>query len=370
MIVGVLKEIKDNENRVAITPNGVQEFVSKGHELLVEKDAGIGSGFSNEEYEKAGAILIGTPKELCEKAELVMKIKEPIKEEHTYFRKDQVLFTYFHFASMRELTDNMISSNAACVAYETVELEDRSLPLLAPMSEVAGKMSIHIGAHYLAKFAGGKGILLAGVTNVKPGNVVIIGGGVVGESAAKVALGMGANTTVIELRDERIEELKKLYPKLNLVKSNPENIANEVPKADLLVGGVLVAGAEAPKLVSRENVAKMAPGSVIVDVAIDQGGCIETSRPTSHSDPVYVEEGVTHYCVTNMPGAFPRTSTFAITAATLPYAIEMADKGWKTALKENPALMKGLNMIDGKVTYKGVADAFGMEYVEPEKALG
>jgi alanine dehydrogenase len=367
MIVGVLKEIKTKENRVALTPYGAKQFVARGHEVLVERHAGAGSGFSDEEYVSAGAKIVESPKEICERAELVLKIKEPLPQEYGYFRPKQMIFTYFHFASSKELTLAMIETRSACIAYETVEV-DGKLPLLAPMSSVAGQMAPLIASWFLAKHNGGRGVLLSGLEGAPRAKVVIIGAGFVGENALKNALALRAEVTVIEKNEARIEVLKKKYPEATFLKSTPEIIDEEARKADVLIGAVLLPGAMAPKLVKEETVKNMKKGAVIVDVAIDQGGCVETARPTTHEDPVYEKHGVIHYCVTNMPGAYPRTSTIALTNATLPYAIELADKGLM-ALKENEALKKGLNIYDGKVVYKAVADAFGLPYTPVEEVL-
>lgn len=367
MIVGVLKEIKNNENRVALTPRGAKELVKAGHIVLVEKGAGLGSGFKDEEYVKEGAQIIAAPKELCKKADMVVKVKEPLPQEYDYFKPKQILFTYFHFASGEELTKAMISRKITCIAYETVEKEGK-LPLLKPMSEVAGQMSVIMGAYYLAKPYQGKGTLLSPVENTKPSKTVIIGGGVVGENALKNAVGLRGTVVLFEINDNRIAELKKLYPMVRYEKPDKEKIEKELEDTDLLVGAVLVKGAKAPKLVTKEMVAIMKDGSVITDVAIDQGGCVETSKATSHADPIYKVGGVTHYCVANMPGAYPRTSTIALTAATLPYTIKLANKGLN-ALKEDPGFMAGLNIYKGKITYKGVAEAFGMQYVDPKSLL-
>lgn len=365
MNVGVLREIKDKENRVALTPEGAKKLVAAGHKVFFERKCGAGSGINNKDYEAVGATMIESPKELVKKCDLILKVKEPVEEEHIYFDESKMLFTYFHFASSSELTENMLKSGAACIAYETVEDKGGKLPLLRPMSEVAGKMSTQMGAYYLMKHKGGKGLLIGGVTGAKPATVVVIGGGVVGKCAAEIAVGMGAATTILELSGDRVKELKKMLPKANVLKSSPEIVDEWVKKADVLIGAVLVPGAKAPKVVSAKQVHSMENGSVVVDVAIDQGGCIETSRPTSHSGPTYEVGGVVHYCVTNMPGAFCRTSTYALTEATLPYVMKLADKGLK-ALKDDKGFMLGLNMYKGKVTCKGVADAFGMQYTDPK----
>lgn len=367
MIVGCLKEIKDNENRVALTPQGAKAFVQKGHAVLLEKNSGKGSGFSNAEYRKAGASIIPSPKQICSRAELVLKIKEPLPREYGYFHANQLLFTYFHFASSRKLTEAMVKSKATCIAYETVE-ERGKLPLLKPMSIVAGKMSTLIGAYYLAKFAGGKGILASSVGGVQPAKFLVVGGGNVGENAARVALGIGADVTVLDISAAKRKQLKRSLRGAKILPSTPKTIQKLVPCADVLVGAVLVSGAKAPKVVPASLVKRMQLGSVMVDVAIDQGGCIATSKPTSHSKPVFRKYGVTHYCVTNMPGAFPRTSTLALTNATLPYALQLARFGEK-AFKKNSALAKGANIFRGRITNEGIARAFNMQFAPISKLL-
>ncbi len=363
MIVGVPKEIKDNENRVAITPAGVKALTQAGHQVLVQKSAGSGSGITDQEYQDAGASLPGEAKQVFEESDLIMKVKEPMPTEYQLIKEGQIVFTYFHFAASRELTQAMMDRNAVCLAYETVETEDRKLPLLAPMSEVAGKMAGHVAAYFLALPNGGKGILMGGVPGVKPAKVLVIGGGTVGTNAAKVAAGIGANVTIFDISLNRLKYLDDIMPRnVNFLVSNQHNIEQEIKDSDAVIGAVLVPGAAAPKLVSEEMVKSMQPNSVIVDVAIDQGGCIATSKPTSHSEPTFKLHGVLHYCVTNMPGAFARTSTFALTNATLPYALEIANKGYQKALISNPAIARGLNILDGKVTYKPVADTFGYQY--------
>lgn len=373
MIVGIPKEIKNNENRVGIIPIGVKELVKNGHTVLVEKNAGVNSGITNEEYRNAGAEIVKA-KEVYSRAEMIMKVKEPLPSEYPLIKPNQIIFTYFHFASSRELTEAMLKSNAICIAYETVE-DESGLPLLEPMSEVAGKMAIQIAAYYLQKPLGSKGILLSGVSGVEPANIVVIGGGTVGRNAARLAASMGAHVTILQRKGKTFEHLEKMlnknhpeYFNFSLVESTPENIKNELKKAEVVIGAVYVRGHEAPKIVTREMIKVMKTGSVIVDVAIDQGGIFETSRATTHSDPVYIEEGVLHYCVANMPGAFPRTSTFALTNATLPYALKLANEGLNT-LKKDKGFLKGLNVFKGKVTNRGVADAFGMEYVDPRSLL-
>ena len=371
MIIGVPKEIKNNENRVAVTPAGVSELKKHGHKVYVQKSAGEGSGFADEEYVAAGAELLATIEEVYGIAEMIIKVKEPIDSEYPLIKKDQLLFTYFHFASHEPLTHAMINSGAVCLAYETVEKADRSLPLLVPMSEVAGRMSVQEGAKYLEKPMGGRGILLGGVPGVKPAEVVVLGGGIVGTQAAKMAAGMGAQVTIMDISLPRLRQLDDSMPaNVSTQYSNDYNVFSAIKTADLVIGGVLIPGAKAPKMITREMLPHMKKGAVIVDVAIDQGGCFETSKPTTHADPIYVVDGVIHYCVANMPGAVPYTSTLALTNATLPYAIQLANKGWKKACIENAELKPGLNVVHGKVVYKGVADAFHLEYTPVENVLG
>ena len=369
MRVGVLKEIKTKEHRVSMTQSGVEQMTAHGHEVMVEARAGDGSGFYDEDYVKTGATICNSPKEIYEKCDMVMKVKEPLPVEYPLIRKGQVLFTYFHFAASFELTQAIIDSGSIAVAYETVELENGSLPLLTPMSEVAGKMAIQEGAKYLEKTYGGSGVLLSGVSGVDPGTVLVIGGGIVGTAAAKVACGMGAKVYLLDTDIERLRYLSDVMPQnCFLLMSNPTTIRRLLKEADLVVGAVLVTGAVAPKLISRDMLTLMKKGSVIADVAIDQGGCVETAKPTTHDDPIYEVDGIVHYCVANMPGAVSNTSTKALTNATLPYALKIANKGYKNAAKENPEIAKGINIVKGKVTYKGVSDAFGLEY-EPLESL-
>ncbi|HHY37880.1 MAG TPA: alanine dehydrogenase [Clostridia bacterium] len=372
MNVGVPKEIKKDENRVAITPAGVDAFAKRGHRVFIEKDAGLGSGISDEEYVKAGAEILTSAREVYSRSDMIIKVKEPLREEYPYFREDLVIFTYLHLAPEPDLTRAMIDSKVIGIAYETVQLEDGSLPLLHPMSEVAGRMSIQIGAHFLEKRYGGRGILLGGVPGVPPGNVVIIGGGTVGVNAARIALGMGASVAVLDVNPSRLRYIDEVFEgRVVTLMSSPYNIAQAVKRADLLIGAVLIPGAKAPKLVTEEMVKDMKPGSVIVDVAIDQGGSIETiDRITTHSDPVYVKYGVVHYAVANIPGAVPRTSTFALTNVTLPYALKIADMGVKAAIKCDAALARGVNVYRGAVTYRAVAEAHGLEYTPLEEVIG
>ncbi|MCE0738583.1 alanine dehydrogenase [Bacillus inaquosorum] len=369
MIIGVPKEIKNNENRVALTPGGVSQLVSNGHRVLVETGAGLGSGFENEAYESAGAEIIADPKQVWD-AEMVMKVKEPLPEEYIYFREGLVLFTYLHLAAEPELAQALKDKGVTAIAYETVS-DGRTLPLLTPMSEVAGRMAAQIGAQFLEKPKGGKGILLAGVPGVSRGKVTIIGGGVVGTNAAKMAVGLGADVTIIDLNADRLRQLDDIFGhQIKTLISNPVNIADAVAEADLLICAVLIPGAKAPTLVTEEMVKQMKPGSVIVDVAIDQGGIVETvDHITTHDQPTYEKHGVLHYAVANMPGAVPRTSTIALTNVTVPYALQIANKGAAKALTDNAALRAGLNTANGHVTYEAVAKDLGYEYVPAEKAL-
>jgi alanine dehydrogenase len=371
MIIGVAKEIKNNENRVALTPAGTEMLVKAGHTVLVEVNAGMGSGFTDESYVAAGAKIISDKKHLFDTAEMIMKVKEPLKPEYDLFHEGQILFTYLHLAPEPELTRALLDKKVVGIAYETIEDAHHSLPLLMPMSEVAGRMSVQIGAQFLEKPHGGKGILLGGVPGVEPAQVVIIGGGIVGTNAAKMALGMGARVTLLERSVDRMRELDDIFGgRVVTVMSNSYNIASWVQKADLLIGAVLVPGARAPKLVSEDMVKTMQPGSVIVDVAIDQGGSIETiDRVTTHSDPVYSKHGVVHYAVANMPGAVARTSTFALTNATTPYALQIANKGYRQAILDDAGLAKGVNVINGKLTYQAVAEALKLPLTPLEAAL-
>ncbi len=362
MIIGIPKEMKDNEYRVSLTPAGAHTLVQAGHRVLLETGAGEGSGFPDSEYVAARAETVPTHAGAFEGADMVMKVKEPLPKEYSFLRRGLLLFTYLHLAAEKELTHALMESGTTAIAYETVQLPDNSLPLLTPMSEVAGRMSVQVGAHYLERTGGGRGKLLGGVPGVLPADVVIIGGGTVGTNAAEMALGMGASVLILDVNTDRLRYLSEvLHGNLITLASNPLNIAEAVKRADLVIGAVLVAGAKAPHLVTREMVKTMKPGSVIVDVAVDQGGCVETTRPTSHSDPIFLEDGVIHYCVTNMPGAVPRTSTYALSNATLPYAVRLANKGFIGAVREDPALAKGVNTYKGCVTYSAVAASFGME---------
>jgi alanine dehydrogenase len=370
MIIGVPKEIKNNENRVALTPAGAKELVKRGHTVYVQHTAGEGSGFSDSEYETAGAKILPTIEATYEIAEMIIKVKEPIEPEYSLIKEDQLLFTYFHFASHEPLTKAMVDSKAVCLAYETVEKSDRSLPLLIPMSEVAGRMSVQKGANYLEKPLKGRGVLLGGVPGVLPAKVLILGGGIVGTQAAWMAAGLGADVTIMDVSLQRMRYLEDVMPaNVNTMMSNEYNIRKMIKSADLIIGAVLIPGAKAPHLITRDMLKDMRPGTVLVDVAVDQGGCIETCKPTTHENPTFIIDDVVHYCVANMPGAVPYTSTLALTNATLPYAIQLADKGWKKAAKENAELIPGLNVINGDIVYKAVAEAFGMNYVPVEKYL-
>jgi len=371
MIIGVVKEIKNNENRVGLTPAGTEALRKAGHTVLVEQNAGIGSGFSNESYEKAGAQIIADKKALFDKSEMIIKVKEPLAAEYDLFHEGQILFTYLHLAPEPELTKALLDKKVVGIAYETIVGRNNSLPLLSPMSEVAGRMSVQIGAQFLEKPNGGKGILLGGVPGVAPAQVVIIGGGIVGTNAAKMAVGMGARVTILDKSAERLAYLDDIFGgRVVTVMSNSYNIAEWVSKADLLIGAVLLPGAKAPKLVTEEMVKTMEAGSVIVDVAIDQGGSVETiDRVTTHSEPTYTKFGVVHYAVANMPGAVARTSTLALTNSTLDYALQIANKGYRQACLDNPGLAKGVNVIDGHLTYKAVADALNLPYTALEQVL-
>ena len=370
MIIGVPKEIKTSENRVGVAPAGALEFTKRGHTVYVQKSAGTGSGFTDQDYIDNGAQILDTIEEVYNKAEMIIKVKEPLEKEYTLIKEDQLVFTYFHFASSEELTHAMIESGAVCLAYETVELADHSLPLLVPMSEVAGRMSIQAGAHFLEKPKKGKGILLGGVPGVQPAKVLILGGGVVGTNAAKMAAGLGADVTMLDISLPRLRQLEDIMPpNVRTLYSNELTIREMIPSFDLIVGAVLIPGAKAPNLITRDMLKDMQPGTVLVDVAVDQGGCIETCRPTTHDDPIFIIDDIVHYCVANMPGAVPYTSTKALTNATLPYAIKLADQGWKTACTNDAALRLGLNVVNGKVTYAGVSDAFDLDYTPVENLL-
>ncbi len=370
MLIGVLKEIKTNENRIALVPAGAEALVAAGHDVLVEASAGEGSGFPDDMYTAVGARMAPDAATVWAKADMIIKVKEPIAREWKHMRKGQCIFTYFHFAADEKLTRAHIDSGAVCIAYETVELPSRELPLLTPMSEVAGRMAVQEGAKYLEKLYGGRGVLLGGVPGVAPAKVVILGGGIVGINAAKMAAGMGAKVTVLDLSLVRLRYLSDVMPaNVTLIYSNRHNILEQISTADLVVGAVLIPGAVAPRLIRREDLKLMQPGSVIVDVAIDQGGCVETIKATTHENPTYVVDGIIHYGVANMPGGVPRTSTLALTNATFPYAMQLANKGWKKALRESVPLQRGLNIVEGQVTYPGVAEAFGLPLAAVDKFL-
>jgi len=370
MIVGILKEIKPEENRVSMIPSGVEMLRQDGHTVLVEENAGRGSGFDDEAYVESGAEMVGRPEYIYKRCEMVMHVKEPLPCEYELIRGGQIIFTYLHLAAVEKLTTALIERRSVNIAYETVQQENGSLPLLTPMSEVAGRMAIQQGAKYLEMSHGGAGVLLGGVPGVDPGTVLIIGGGVVGANAAKMACGLGARVYLLDSNLERLRYLSDVMPRnCFLVMSAPAVIRELITRADVVVGAVLVPGARAPKLVPRELLKTMKKGSVLVDVAIDQGGCFETSKPTTHSDPIYITDGIVHYCVTNMPGAVAHTSTLALTNATLPYAVEIANKGWKRAMRENSEIKLGANIVRGKVTYRAVADAFGLDFLPIDSLL-
>jgi alanine dehydrogenase len=370
MIVGVPKEIKDNEYRVSLPPGGVEALCQAGHRVLVQSGAGVGSGFDDDEYVHSGAEILPTAEEVWTQAEMIMKVKEPQPEEFDFLREGLLLFTYLHLAAEEELTRELARRKVSAIAYETVELPNKALPLLTPMSEVAGRMSIQIAAFFLEKMNGGRGKLLGGVPGVRPADVVVVGGGTVGINASQIALGMGAHVTIIDKNLDRLRYLSEvLHGNLTTLASNPRNIADSVRVADVVIGGVLITGARAPRLVTREMIGSMQPGSVVVDVSIDQGGCMETSRPTTHSEPTYRVDDVVHYMVTNMPGAVPRTSTYALSNATLPYAIQLADVGFQEAVRRDPSLALGVNTYQGHITYRAVAEAFNRTYTPLESVL-
>lgn len=363
MKIGIPKEIKNNESRVGMTPAGVAELVKHGHDVYVQHTAGNGSGFADEAYTAAGARILPTIEDTYQAADMIVKVKEPIEPEYPLIKPGQLVFTYFHFACDRTLTEAMIRSRGVCLAYETVQLADGSLPLLIPMSEVAGRMATLNGAYYLQKTKGGKGKLICGAPGVKPAKVLVLGGGIVGQAAARIAAGMGANVVITDISLPLLRELSINMPaNVDAIYSSHHNIMKELPDTDIVVGSVLIPGDKAPHLITRDMLGMMEKGSVLVDVAIDQGGCFETSHPTTHSEPVYEVDGIVHYAVANIPGAVPYTSTMALTNATLKYAVALADKGWRRACKEDPALREGLNVTEGKITYKAVADVFGLAY--------
>lgn len=370
MKIGVPKEIKTNENRVALVPGGAEALIHAGHTVYVERGAGEGSGFPDEAYTAVGAQILDTAAEVWERSEMILKVKEPLESEWPHMREGQVIFTFFHFAASEALTKAVIDSGAIAIAYETVQLPTGELPLLTPMSEVAGRLSVQQGAKYLERFFGGRGVLLAGVPGVEPATVVVIGGGVVGSNAARMAAGLGARVTLMDVSLNRLRYLAEVMPaNVSLVYSNRQNILEQIEKADLVIGAVLLPGAKAPNLIRREDLKRMKPGAVIVDVAVDQGGCVETIRPTTHEDPIYFVDGIVHYGVANMPGAVPRTSTLALTNATLPYALTLANKGWRQACRDDRALALGVNVVGGKVTYASVAETFGLPYTPVEEVL-
>jgi alanine dehydrogenase len=370
MIVGILKEIKAEENRVCMSPGGVEFMRQHGHKILVEKNAGKASGFTDTTYKKAGAEIVKSPKEIFKRAKMIMRVKSPQPKEIGMLRKGQIYFSYLHLAASEDLTRQLIKRKAVCIAYETIQKADGTLPLLTPMSEVAGPMAIHLGAKYLEMAQGGQGVLLGGVPGVDPATVVIIGGGAVGINAAKMASGLGAKVYILDIDLERLRYLSDvMIGQCVTLMSSPAAIRDVLPKADLVVGAVLVPGSKTPTLVTREMLGTMKQGAVLVDVSIDQGGCFETSKETTHADPIFKVDGIVHYGVSNMPGALPRTSTLALNNATLPYAVEIADKGWKKAMKENPEIKAGANVVEGRVTYKGVAQAFGLKYETVNKLL-
>ena len=363
MKIGIPKEIKQGESRVGMTPAGVAELIKHGHQVFVQHTAGEGSGFADEAYEHVGAEILPTIEDVYAQSDMIIKVKEPIEPEYALIRKDQLVYTYFHFASDRPLTEAMIKSGAVCLAYETVEEADHSLPLLRPMSEVAGRMAVLNGAYYLQKTKGGKGKLISGVPGVKPTKVLVLGGGTVGEAAARMAAGMGADVVITDISLPRLRQLSiELPANVTTLYSSEHNIRQELRDVDIVIGSVLIPGDKTPHLITRDMLSLMEPGTVLVDVAIDQGGCFETSHPTTHAEPVYTVDGIVHYCVANIPGAVPNTSTMALTNATLKYALQLADKGWRKACEDNPALRKGLNIVEGKVVFKPVADVWGLKY--------
>lgn len=370
MKIGIPKELKNNENRVAMSPAGVIHLVNHQHEVYIESGAGLGAGFTDEEYKAVGAKIVETAEEAWDQ-DMVIKVKEPLPSEYRYFRDDLILFTYLHLANEPELTKELLKKNVTAIAYETVQLSSGQLPLLTPMSEVAGRMSVQLGAQFLEKVYGGKGILLSGVPGVQRGNVTIIGGGVAGTNAAKMAIGLGAKVTILDINPERLRQIDDIFHyEINTLMSNPFNIHEAIKHADLVIGAVLIPGSKAPKLVTEEMVKDMGPGSVIVDIAIDQGGIFETTdRITTHDNPTYVKHGVLHYAVPNIPGAVPRTSTLALTNVTIPYALQIANKGYKRACLENESLLKGINTLKGRITHRGVAEAHQLQYVDAKSLL-
>ena len=370
MKIGVPKEIKPQENRIGLTPESVKELISNGHEVLVENNGGYEAGFENDQYKNAGAKIVDKASDIFNDAEIIVKVKEPLSNEVKMIKENQIIFTYLHLAAAKELTEGLIKSKGVCIAYETVTDNNGRLPLLAPMSAVAGRMSVQAGAHCLEKNQKGRGVLLGGAPGGEPANVVILGGGVVGENAAIIATGMRAKVHVVDKSEARLKQLKEIFgDKIIPELSEKADLNKLITECDLLVGGVLIPGAEAPKLITKDMIKKMKRGSVIVDVAIDQGGCVETSKPTTHANPTYIVDDVVHYCVANMPGGVPRTSTFALNQATLPFLIKLAKDGYKKSLNEDPNFLAGLNVCHGNVTYKAVADVFGHKYVSPKEAI-
>ncbi len=370
MNIGIPKEIKPQENRVAIQPGGVMTLIQQGHQVMVQKDAGVGSGFYDDEYVAAGAQIEADVDALWAASDMIMKVKEPIAEEYSRIKAGQILFTYFHFAADKTLTQAIIDSKCIAIAYETVEKADRSLPLLIPMSEVAGRMATQEGAKFLEKAMGGRGVLMGGIPGVPPANTLVLGGGIVGVNAAKIAAGMGSNTTIMDINMPRLRYLDDVMPKnITTLFSSEANIRAMLPTVDLIIGAVLKPGAKAPHLITREMLSHMRPGTVLVDVAIDQGGCFETSKPTTHQDPIYFVDEILHYCVANMPGAVPYTSTLGLTNVTLPYAVALANKGWKQAVKDDAELLKGVNIVEGTIVYEDVAEAFDMKWSTVDSML-
>ena len=370
MKIGVPKEIKPQEHRIGLTPDSVKILTSNGNQVFFEKDGGFEAGFDDDQYKKAGAKIVNRAEDIFNDSEIIVKVKEPLSEEVKMIRENQIVFTYLHLAAAKELTQGLINSKSICIAYETVTDNNGRLPLLAPMSAVAGRMSVQAGAHCLEKNQKGRGLLLGGAPGVEPGNVVILGGGVVGENAAIIATGMRANVSILDKSEKRLNQLVKIFGnKINPIHTDKADLENLLTKCDLLVGGVLIPGAEAPKLITKEMLKKMKRGSVIVDVAIDQGGCVETSKPTTHAEPTYIVDDIVHYCVANMPGGVPRTSTLALNKATLPFLSKLAKNGYRKALNEDQNFLAGLNVYKGNVTYKAVADVFGHKYISPQEVV-
>lgn len=362
MIIGVPKEVKNNEYRVALTPKGTKKLTAAGHQVIVEKGAGIGSRFSDEQYEKFGAVIESNPERIYEQAEMILKVKEPLESEYKLLRKDQILFTYLHLAASESLTNALVESGAICIAYETIETDDGALPLLTPMSQIAGRLSVQMGMHYLLKPNGGFGVLPGGIDGTKPCNVLILGGGVVGAQAARVAIGMGAKVTILDISDARLLALTNQFPGITTDYSDEMRLAKYLPEAELVIGAVLIPGGKAPKIIKKSQLPLLRPGTVIVDVAVDQGGCVETSKVTTHEDPIFTVDGVIHCGVSNLPGAVPVTATTALTNVTLPYVLDIANKGWEQAVNDDKSLSKGVNIVRGQIVYEEVADAFGLNH--------